>query len=49
LAVGLLCGGVNGLLIAYLRLPPFITTLGMMSVARRRGAALHRRASDLGI
>jgi ribose/xylose/arabinose/galactoside ABC-type transport system permease subunit len=38
LAVGLLCGGANGLLIAYLRLPPFITTLGMMSVAR--GAAL---------
>lgn len=36
--VGLLCGVVNGLLISYGRLPPFISTLGMMSVAR--GAAL---------
>jgi ribose transport system permease protein len=38
LAVGLLCGIVNGLLITYGKLPPFISTLGMMSVAR--GAAL---------
>lgn len=37
-AVGAACGLVNGLLIAYGRLPPFIATLGMMSVAR--GAAL---------
>ncbi|HRI81171.1 MAG: hypothetical protein RLZZ129_1371 [Verrucomicrobiota bacterium] len=37
-AVGTGCGAVNGLLIAYGRLPPFIATLGMMSVAR--GAAL---------
>lgn len=36
--VGLLCGLVNGLLITHGRLPPFISTLGMMSVAR--GAAL---------
>lgn len=36
--VGTGCGAVNGLLIAYGRLPPFIATLGMMSVAR--GAAL---------
>ena len=36
--VGLLCGLVNGLLITYGNLPPFISTLGMMSVAR--GAAL---------
>jgi ribose transport system permease protein len=35
---GLLCGLVNGLLITVGRLPPFIATLGMMSVAR--GAAL---------
>ena len=34
----LLCGLVNGLLITVGRLPPFIATLGMMSVAR--GAAL---------
>jgi ribose/xylose/arabinose/galactoside ABC-type transport system permease subunit len=38
LAVGLSCGLVNGLLITVGRLPPFIATLGMMSVAR--GAAL---------
>ena len=38
LGVGLLSGLVNGLLITYGRLPPFISTLGMMSVAR--GAAL---------
>lgn len=38
LSVGLLCGIANGLLISYGRLPPFISTLGMMSVAR--GAAL---------
>jgi ribose transport system permease protein len=37
-AVGAGCGLVNGLLIAYGRLPPFIATLGMMSVAR--GGAL---------
>lgn len=38
LAVGLLCGLLNGLLITAGKLPPFIATLGMMSVAR--GAAL---------
>jgi ribose/xylose/arabinose/galactoside ABC-type transport system permease subunit len=38
LAVGAACGMVNGLVIALGRLPPFIMTLGMMSVAR--GAAL---------
>ena len=38
LIVGLLCGIVNGSLITMGRLPPFIATLGMMSVAR--GAAL---------
>lgn len=36
--VGLLCGlvagGINGLLIAYTRIPPFIATLGMMVTAR---------------
>jgi ribose transport system permease protein len=37
-SVGALCGLVNGLLISIGRLPPFIATLGMMSVAR--GAAL---------
>src|SRR5687767_7538459 len=38
LATGLVCGVVNGLLITLGRLPPFIATLGMMSVAR--GGAL---------
>lgn len=38
LGVGCLCGLVNGVLITHGRLPPFISTLGMMSVAR--GAAL---------
>jgi ribose transport system permease protein len=37
-ATGTACGLVNGLLITFGRLPPFIATLGMMSVAR--GAAL---------
>jgi ribose transport system permease protein len=36
--VGFGCGAVNGVLITAGRLPPFIATLGMMSVAR--GAAL---------
>jgi ribose transport system permease protein len=38
LGAGLICGLLNGLLITIGRLPPFIATLGMMSVAR--GAAL---------
>ena len=38
LAAGLTCGLANGVLITFGRLPPFIATLGMMSVAR--GAAL---------
>ncbi len=38
LLIGVICGSVNGVLIAYGKLPPFIATLGMMSVAR--GAAL---------
>ncbi len=38
LAVGALCGAINGLCVTLLRLPPFIATLGMMLVAR--GVAL---------
>lgn len=34
LGVGVLCGVLNGVLIAFGRLPPFIATLGMMSVTR---------------
>ncbi len=35
-ATGALCGFINGFLIAYVRLPPFIVTLGMWQVIRRR-------------
>ena len=38
LAAGAACGLLNGTLVSFGRLPPFIATLGMMSVAR--GAAL---------
>jgi ribose transport system permease protein len=38
LAVGMGCGLLNGVLVSFGRLPPFIVTLGMMSIAR--GAAL---------
>ena len=38
LAIGIACGLLNGAFISIGRLPPFIATLGMMSVAR--GAAL---------
>lgn len=34
LLVGAVCGLVNGLLICGLRVPPFVTTLGMLSMAR---------------
>ena len=38
LAVGVACGAANGALVSWGRLPPFIVTLGMMSIAR--GVAL---------
>jgi inositol transport system permease protein len=34
LGVGILLGAVNGSLIAFFRIPPFIATLGMMTIAR---------------
>ncbi len=34
LCCGIVAGGINGLLIAYTRIPPFIATLGMMVSAR---------------
>ena len=34
LAIGLLCGAINGGLIARFKIPPFIATLGMMTIAR---------------
>ncbi|MBX3532372.1 MAG: ABC transporter permease [Rhizobiaceae bacterium] len=40
LAVALLVGFVNGALIAWLRIPPFIVTLGMLSIARSAAMVL---------
>lgn len=34
LVIGALCGAINGSLIAKFKIPPFIATLGMMTVAR---------------
>jgi ribose transport system permease protein len=34
IAASLLIGFINGALIAYLRIPPFVVTLGMLSIAR---------------
>ena len=34
LAIGALCGAINGGLIARFKIPPFIATLGMMTIAR---------------
>ncbi len=34
LATGAVCGAFNGLMVAYIRLPSFIVTLAMMSIAR---------------
>jgi ribose/xylose/arabinose/galactoside ABC-type transport system permease subunit len=45
LGVGLLCGAANGLLITLGRLPPFIATLGMMSVARGAASRVLARVS----
>lgn len=40
LGVSLLVGFVNGALIAYLRIPPFVVTLGMLSIARSAAMVL---------
>lgn len=34
LGVGVACGAVNGVLVAYVRLPSFVVTLGMLAAAR---------------
>lgn len=34
LIAGVAVGGINGVLIAFLKLPPFVVTLGMLSIAR---------------
>ena len=40
IAAALLVGLINGLLIAYLRIPPFVVTLGMLSLARSAAMVL---------
>lgn len=40
LATGAIAGAVNGVLIAYVGLPPFVVTLGMLSVARSLAVVL---------
>jgi ribose transport system permease protein len=40
LAAAMLVGAVNGYLIAYVRIPPFVVTLGMLSVARSAAMVL---------
>lgn len=40
LAVSLLVGAINGALIAYVRMPPFVVTLGMLSLARSAAMVL---------
>ena len=46
LAIGLACGFVNGALIAYAGLQPFIVTLGTLSMFRALAFAVHRRQPD---
>jgi ribose transport system permease protein len=50
LAVALACGLVNGALIAYLRLSPFVVTLGMLAVARSLALVVsdNRMVHDFG-
>jgi ribose transport system permease protein len=40
LAVALLCGFINGIAVAWLKLSPFIVTLGMLSIARSQALIL---------
>jgi len=40
LGASLLVGAINGFLIAYIRIPPFVVTLGMLSVARSAAMVL---------
>ena len=40
LSLGLIAGAINGWLIAYVKLPPFVVTLGMLSIARSMAVVL---------
>ena len=47
LLFGLAAGALNGVLVAYGGLQPFIVTLGTLSLYRAVGPDLHRRQPDL--
>ncbi len=49
LAIGALLGGVNGLFVTKLRVPPFIATLGMMGIARGLALILSRGIPIFGL
>ncbi|MEZ5932711.1 MAG: ABC transporter permease [Alphaproteobacteria bacterium] len=40
LSLGLIVGALNGWLVAYVKLPPFVVTLGMLSIARSMAVVL---------
>ena len=46
LAVGMLLGWFNGQMITRVRIPPFVATLGMLSIARGLDDAVDQRISD---
>jgi ribose transport system permease protein len=50
LAAGAIIGGVNGVLIAFVGLPPFVVTLGMLAIARSVAVVLsgNRMLYDFG-
>ncbi len=50
LGCALLCGLINGALVAYLRLSPFVVTLGMLSIARSLALVIsnNRMIHDFG-
>jgi ribose transport system permease protein len=50
LATALACGMANGTLVAYVRLPPFVVTLGMLAVARSLALVVsnNRMVHDFG-
>jgi ribose transport system permease protein len=49
IAVGIFCGFLNGSMINFLRLPPFIATLGMMMIARGIGLLATNARSIAGL
>ncbi|MGI6851423.1 ABC transporter permease [Mesorhizobium sp. 1B3] len=49
LAVGLACGALNGFLVAYLRLPPILATLGTMQLFSGIGIVITRGPAITGL